>query len=197
MKFNGAIVSKPLKDELEKVLVPLEEKIDDTTANAMEFRDVWKINAQYHTNDVITFGTELYIALQDSKSTTTPPFNPKSWKKIGVLQQKSMQRATVNIQLTDIASYEPTQTPEAVFSATLEAQNILLRITKIAESEDPEYTLTSPIISGGNSAIIYAIVVKTKSPTIKAYKTTLTASGASTVEITAPSTVTVYYDYTD
>lgn len=36
MKFNGAIVSKPLKDELEKVLVPLEEKIEETQKKSLQ-----------------------------------------------------------------------------------------------------------------------------------------------------------------
>lgn len=192
MEFNGAIVSKPLKDELNKVLVPLEEKVEKTAENAMEYRGAWANNTQYYKNDVVTFDTSVYIAIKDNKGATTPPLATNSWKKIGITQQ----RASKNIPITEIGTYEPQQNPEAVFSATLESQNIMLRIVKVAESEDGvEYTLSSPIISGTNSSIIYAIVVKVKSNIIKAYKTTLTASGATTVEISAPATVTVYYDY--
>lgn len=194
-QFNGAIVSKPLKDELEKVLVPLEEKIDESTVNAMEYRRNWVKNTQYRTNDVVTFGTDVYIAIKDNKSTTTPPFDHQNWEKIGVTQVKILHRGSDNITLANIGNYEPRQTPEAVFSATLESQNIMLRIVKQTEGEDPEFTMSSPVISNTNNSIIYAIVAKTKTSVFKAYKTTLTASGATTVEISAPATVTAYYDY--
>lgn len=196
MKFNGAIVSKPLKDELEKALIPLEEKIEETAGNAMVYRGAWVLNMQCHANDVVTFGTELFIALKDNSGKIYPSQDTTNWEKIGVTQQKRLQRGSDNIFLTSISSYEPSHYPEAVYEASLENQNIMLRMVRKAElSEEIEYTLSSPVITSASASIIYSIHIQTKAGTVKAYKTTLTASGASTTEISAPTNVDVYFDF--
>lgn len=197
MKFNGAIVSKPLKDELEKALVPLEEKIEETADNAMEYRGAWTLNMKCHTNDVVTFGTELFIALKDSDGKVYPSQDTKSWKKIGITQQKSLQRGSNNIFLTDVNNYEPSQYPEAVFEVSLESQNIMLRmVRKVEVGGELEITLSSPLMTNASSAIIYSIHVQSKAETVKAYKATLTASGINTTEISAPTNANVYFDFT-
>ena len=107
------------------------------------------------------------------------------------------QRGSADIALTDVGSYEPSQIPEAVFEASLESQNIMLRmVRKVEVGEEIEYTLSSPVITSTSASIIYSIHVQAKAGTVKAYKTTLTASGASTTEINAPTNANVYFDFT-
>lgn len=194
MKFNGTIFSKPQQDQLKENIGNELEKVN---ANAMKYRGTWVLNMQCHTNDVVTFGTDLFVALKDSNGKVYPSQDATNWKKIGVTQQKSLQRGSNEIFLTDVSSYEPSQYPEAVFAASLENQNIMLRmVRKVEVGEEVEFTLSSPLITNASSAIIYSIHVKSKEGTVNAYKTLLNASGVTTTLISAPTKAEVYFDFT-
>lgn len=194
MKFNGTIFSKPQQDQLKE---NIGNELEKVSANAMKYRGTWVLNMQCHTNDVVTFGTDLFVALKDSNGKIYPSQDTNSWKKIGVTQQKSLQRGSTEIFLTDVSSYEPSQYPEAVFEASLESQNIMLRmVRKVEVGEEVEFTLSSPIMTNASSAIIYSIHVQSKAGTVHAYKTLLTASGVNTTTISAPTNANVYFDFT-
>lgn len=204
MEFNGAIVSKPLKDELEKVLVPLEEKIDETATNAMEYRGLWNKNTQYYKNDVIRkdFGASntkgVFIANSDNINSepSSVGVNP-NWRFICPTTQPSLAGVVTGVSLTGTETVLNNDggvnnfidsTPEACFDAVLEAQIIRLRIVRYKE-DSPEVILVSPVIIGTNAAIIYSIIADKDKANFEAYKTTLTATGATTVSITAPQTI--------
>lgn len=204
MKFNGAIVSKPLKDELEKVLIPLEEKIEDSVANAMEYRGVWNKSTQYYKNDVIkkTTGTVstqgVFIAGNDNINSepSSVGANP-NWRFICPASQPVLSGLVTGVSLTTAETMLNNDGsvdgfidahPEACFEASIDSQNIRLRL--VSRKDDTNDTiLASPIIAGANSAYIYGLIANKNKAGFEAYKTTLTANGASTVSITAPATI--------
>lgn len=201
-QFNGAIVSKPLKDVLEKVLVPLEEKIDESTANAMEFRGAYNISTQYHTNDVVAgYGVhpDTYIALKDNIN-RQPSVSPDVWRKIAITHADSTQGLVNNVTLevqnaviiNDGAIEDYRTIPEAIFIGVIEGQTVVLRIVKFNE-DTPDTMLSSAVISNANSAIIYSLVANKNNESFLCYKTTLSASGASTVAINPPANLTAHF----
>lgn len=195
MKFNGTIFSKPQQDQLKE---NIGNELEKVSANAMKYRGTWTLNMQCYANDVVTFGSELFVALKDNNGKKYPPQDATNWKKIGVTQQKSLQRGSADIALTDVGNYEPSQIPEAVFEAMLDGRHLMFRITeKTNIGEEIKYTLSSPVITGEQTANIYIITVKAKAGVINAYKFSLTSSGITINTISSiPSTIKVYFDFT-
>ena len=195
MKFNGTIFSKPQQDQLKE---NIGNELEKVSANAMKYRGTWALNMQCHTNDVVTFGTELFVALKDSNGKVYPSQDANSWKKIGVTQQKSLQRGSADIALTDVGSYEPSQIPEAVFEVMLEGRHLMFKIVEKSNiGEEVKYTLSTSTIMGTQTGNIYIITVKAKAGVIEAYKFSLTTSGITMNTISSiPSTIKVYFDFT-
>ena len=195
MKFNGSIFSKPQQDQLKD---NIGNELEKVSANAMKYRGTWTLNMQCHTNDVVTFGTDLFVALKDSNGKVYPSQDTNSWKKIGVTQQKSLQRGSADIAFTDIGNYDPSQIPEAVFEIVLDNEK---RIFKIVEkhhiNDDIKYTLSTSTVTANEKANIYFITVEVKSGLTNAYKFTLSNSGV-TYDILSniPSVIKVYFDFT-
>lgn len=189
MKFNGAIVSKPLKDELEKVLTPLEEKIDESAANAMEYRGTWNASTQYKKNDVVIYNGQTYIANKDNRASAP---NSPTWSMIAIIPIKTINHTTLEDEYPTISTWHDifslASKPEAIFKCTIEQQALQFRAVK---AEYEQVTLSATIMPNANMAMIYTISIdydkQNDSYSATAYKATLNSTGVSIASITAPN----------